>query len=77
MNENRTTRVVAVMAANGFVVSKLAEHWIPEGRPLLMRTIVFILLALVGVSLAYFSLFVGRSRERFPRLRLVTGHVGV
>ena len=65
MYENRTTRVVAVMAGNGFFLAKIAEHWLETGRPLLASTITLILVALVGVSLGYLSLF-GRSEKRWP-----------
>jgi hypothetical protein len=65
MDDNRTTRVVAVMAGNGFFLSKIADHWIQEGWPLLIRTIAFTLVALTGVSSAYLSLF-GRPEKRWP-----------
>jgi len=67
MDETRTARAIALMAGNGFFLTKVAEDWLrTEGRyHLLVSTITFAFVALVGVSLAYISLF-GRSEKRWP-----------
>ena len=56
MNDTRTARLLAAMAGNGFFLAKLAEHWLPEGRPVLVSVLISALVALLGVSAAYASL---------------------
>jgi hypothetical protein len=55
MNGERTARLVALIAGNGFILSKLAEYWLPEGRHFQFRTIAVIIAALLGVSFAYIA----------------------
>src|SRR5438477_11595446 len=65
MNETRSTRIVALLAGNGFFLAKLGEHWLTEGHRLLPSIMPLVIIALLGVSLAYISLF-GRLQKRWP-----------
>jgi hypothetical protein len=57
MNETRTTRIIALMAGNGFFVSQLGVHWLEHGRKLETPAIITAVVALIGLSLAYLSLY--------------------
>jgi hypothetical protein len=63
MNETRTTRIIALMAGNGFFVSQLGQHWLEHGRTLQVPAIITAIVAIVGLSSAYLSLFWGADQK--------------
>ena len=67
MNETRTARVIAVIAGNAFFLNKIADVWLSsQGRfHLEVGAVTLALVALLGISLSYISLF-GRSEKRWP-----------
>jgi hypothetical protein len=65
MNETRTTRIVALMAGNGYFLSQAGDYWLKDKNPLLMSVFPVVLITLLGLSSAYISLF-GRSERYWP-----------
>jgi len=62
MTETRTTRVVALMAGNGVFLSGLWHHWLEGGNNFNWAGITSAVVALVGLSVAYFSLYWHKDR---------------
>ena|ERR1700733_215253 len=67
MNETRTTRIIALMAGNAYFLNQIADYWMGRGGAthFLIRVVILSVVALVGIILAYISLF-GRPERRWP-----------
>jgi hypothetical protein len=67
MNETRTTRIIALIAGNGYFLNKIGEYWLGRGGTthFLISVVILSIIALIGIIAAYISLL-GRHEKRWP-----------
>jgi hypothetical protein len=77
LNETRTTRIIALIAGNGYFLNRLAEYWMDRGGVAHFHVSVVILsvVALIGITTAYISLF-GKREKRWPLILELVSALG-